>query len=299
MKRMDPAPQVGHFKNGRGEFSLNQLTSQDTAGDNATMPSLTRQAAPLYLKLAADLRDGILSKRWNPGDTLPSEPELCRQYGISRGTVVRAIEMLIQEGLVQRRQGAGTFVSRPTLHRQPGLLASFSETVRQQGRTPSHKLLRREDLTRAQALQYGCTTVAVRLVRLRLVDNAPWSIHNCVLPAPVASRLPALNPDNADQLRAPGFSLYQAFTEVGIPVDHAEEILRARTATAEEAKLLALPRNAVLMTIHRKSFDANGELLEIVESDYDGGSYSYAVSLEIPHNARSSRTPRRLGWKIV
>ena len=264
------------------------------------MPALTKQTSPLYLKLANDLREGILSGHWNPGDTLPSEPELCRQHGISRGTVVRAIEMLIQEGLVQRRQGAGTYVSRPTLHRQPGLLASFSETVRQQGRKPSHKLLQRQDLTRAQALQYGCTTAAVQLVRLRFVDGVPWSIHNCVLPVRIANRLHALDPANAEELSAPDFSLYHAYTEAGIPVDHAEEILRARTATAQEARLLKLPNHAVLMTLHRKSYDAAGDLLEIVESDYAGESYSYTVSLAVPQVGRASRAKlQRLGWKIA
>ncbi|MBN8887208.1 MAG: GntR family transcriptional regulator [Rudaea sp.] len=264
------------------------------------MPSLTKQASPLYLKLSNELREGILSGRWNPGDTLPSEPELCRQYGISRGTVVRAIEMLIQEGLVQRRQGAGTYVSRPTLHRQPGLLASFSETVRQQGRTPSHKLLQRNDLSREQALQYGCTTAAVQLLRLRFVDGAPWSIHNCVVPAHVAKRLSAFDAENIEELRAPNFSLYRAYTDAGVPVDHAEEILRARTATAQEARLLKLPAHAVLMTLHRKSYDVDGNLLEIVESDYAGESYSYAVSLVMPQSGRPNRAKQqRLGWKIA
>ncbi|MBQ4856367.1 GntR family transcriptional regulator [Rhodanobacter sp. B2A1Ga4] len=263
------------------------------------MPSLTKQASPLYLQLANDLREGILSGRWNPGDTLPSEPELCRLYGISRGTVVRAVEMLIQEGLVQRRQGAGTYVSRPALHRQPGLLASFSETVRQHGRKPSHKLLKRNDLTREQALQYGCTTAAVQLLRLRFVDGTPWSIHNSILPMRIASRLKALAPENAEELRAPDFSLYRAYTEAGIPVDHAEEILHARAATAQEARLLKLPARAVLMTLHRKSYDADSGLLEIVESDYAGESYSYTVSLAVPQAGRSSRAKlQRLGWKI-
>ena len=74
----------------------------------------------LYLDLASEIRDNIVSKKWKPGDLLPSETQLCRDFGVSRGTVVKALEVLHREGLAQRRQGVGTFVSRPALHRMPG-----------------------------------------------------------------------------------------------------------------------------------------------------------------------------------
>lgn len=257
-------------------------------------------AQPLYVRLAEQLREGILSKRWNPGDTLPSEPELCAQHSVSRGTVVKAIELLIQEGLVQRKQGSGTFVSKPTLHRQPGFLMSFSEAVRQQNRAPSQKLLELSHLSPAEAREYGCTTPMVRLLRLRLVDGIPWAIHDCVLPVSVAKRLAEFAEGDQQALHAPDFSIYAAYARAGLEVDHAEETLVARLATAQEAKLLGIKRNSALMTIHRKSFDARGDLLEIVESDYPGETYSYQARLEIPSTHRRSLPPRKgLGWKLV
>lgn len=264
------------------------------------MPIPVTHGSPVYVRLAADWRAGIFAGQWHPGDKLPSETELCRELGVSRGTVVRAIELLVQEGLVVRRQGVGTFVSRPTLSRQPGVLGSFSESVRGQGREPSHKLLKREDLRRAEALQYGCTEAAVLLVRLRFVDEVAWCIHRAVLPVHVANKLPALRPENKGVLQAPDFSLYRAYADAGIAVDHAEEILRARNATAEESRLLKLPAHAALMTLMRKSYDAHDDLLEIVESDYAGESYGYTVSLAVGRSAgpakRSMASP---GWKIV
>ena len=62
-----------------------------------------------YLHVADELRDGILSARWRPGDLLPSESQLCQEFGVSRGTVVKAIEVLLADGLAHRRQGSGTF----------------------------------------------------------------------------------------------------------------------------------------------------------------------------------------------
>ncbi len=255
---------------------------------------------PLYAQLADQLREGILNKQWSPGDTLPSEPELCAKHAVSRGTVVKAIEVLIHEGLVQRKQGSGTYVSKPSLHRQPGFLMSFSEAVRQQNRVPTQKLLEFGQLTATQAREYGCTTAMVRLVRLRLVDGIPWSIHNCVLPWSVSQRLPEFAPDNAQALRAPDFSIYAAYARAGLEVDHAEETLRARLATSAEAKLLGIKRNSALMTINRKSFDAKGDLIEVVESDYPGENYSYQASLQVAHSHNRSLPPRKgLGWKLI
>lgn len=161
---------------------------------------------PLYLHLASELRDGIVSRKWTPGDLLPSETQLCRDFGVSRGTVVRALHVLLKEGLAQRRQGVGTIVSRPALHRMPGFLLGFSETVRQQGRIPTHQVVDQSELTRAQALQYGCDEPALMLHRIRLVDGVPWAIHRSLIPRAVAEKVPALHVNGA-KARKPGFSL--------------------------------------------------------------------------------------------
>ncbi len=257
------------------------------------MRQITPVSQPLYIQLADTLREGILSKRWQPGDVLPSEPQLCREHNVSRGTVTRAIEILLREGLAHRRQGDGTYVSRPSLHRQPGFLSSFSKTVREQGRVPSHKVLSLTRLTRAQAQQYGCGSAALKISRLRLVDGTPWAIHLCVVPDAVVARLPALQPSGTDLLHAADFSLYQAMEDAGISVDHAEEVLRARTATAEEAKHLRVSPHAALMMIHRKGFDAAGRILELMESSYVGDSYSYETRLTRHRGRAALVTPHQ------
>lgn len=263
------------------------------------MRQITPISRPLYIQLADKLRDGILSKQWQPGDLLPSEPQLCREHNVSRGTVTRAIEILLREGLAHRRQGDGTYVSRPALHRQPGFLSSFSKTVREQGRVPSHRILSLTPLTRVQAQQYGCASAALKISRLRLVDGTPWALHLCVVPDAVVAQLPALQPAGADLLHAADFSLYQAMEDAGLIVDHAEEVLRARTATAEEAKHLRVAPQAALMMIHRTGFDAGGRILELMESSYVGDSYSYETRLT-RHRGRAApvtphqfTTPRR------
>lgn len=248
---------------------------------------------PLYIQIADELRAGILSRRWQPGDQLPSEPQLCREYSVSRGTVVRAIEILLQEGLAHRRQGDGTYVSRPSLHRQPGFLTGFSRAVRDQGRTPSHRILAVGWLAAAESQQYGCGTPSVRLSRLRMVDGTPWAIHNSVVPELVASRIPALTADGAELLHAPEFSLHQSMEEAGIVADHADELLRARSASPEEAALLGVPSGTALMAINRRAFDEAGRIVELVETSYVGDSYSYETRLMRDRGITSMGSPHQ------
>lgn len=126
-----------------------------------------KQPGTLYAQLAGELRQGIARGRWKNGDLLPSETQLRPTHGVSRDTAVRAIEQLVSEGLVQRRQGVGTFVTRTSLHRQPGFLLSFSETIRAQGWIPSQQFQYIKKIDRARASQLGCPEAGVELFRLR------------------------------------------------------------------------------------------------------------------------------------
>jgi len=246
------------------------------------MRSNRKSKQPLYLDLASELRHSIVTRRWKPGDLLPSETQLCRDFGVSRGTVVKALDVLHHEGLAQRRQGVGTFVSRPALHRMPGFILGFSETVRKQGRTPSHQLVDQSVLTRAGALQYGCDEPALMLNRVRLVDGVPWAIHRAVIPLSVAEKVPALFGERSS-VEQPGFSLYEALAEAGIGIDHADEAINARLAIEEEAKLLRIELPSAVMLVHRKSFDSRGRLVELIEAVYLGDCYTYESRLVRTH----------------
>ncbi len=247
------------------------------------MRRTVKATGPLYARLAQDLKNEIQSGRLQPGDMLPSEAALCQQYGVSRGTVVRAFDMLLREGLAQRRQGVGTFVARQSLHRKPGYLLSFTAGVRNQGRQPSQQFLDIARLARRDVIQFGCDEPAVILERLRLVDGIPWAIHKHIVPASVAAQIEELTiqagKPHARLLEESNFSLFEAFAEAGFSVDHADEILRARIAGERDAGLLQMAAGEAVMQVHRKSFDAKGRLLEITEGVYSGGSYTYEAHL--------------------
>ena len=96
---------------------------------------LIRQNSPvaLYYQLKSILAQKIMNNEWQVGDRLPSEFELCKEYGVSRITVRQALAELEKDGLIKRRQGVGTFVTVPKIEQQLTSFYSFSEEFRKRG----------------------------------------------------------------------------------------------------------------------------------------------------------------------
>lgn len=250
----------------------------------------------LYLTIAERLRAGIESREWKPGDLLPSEAQLCREFGVSRGTVVKALDMLIAEGLATRRQGVGTCVLRPAMRRNPGYLASFSEAVRAQNREPSQHLIEERTLSRSEALQFGCGEPALLLVRTRFVDGSAAAIHRSIVPMAVAEKSRLLIGESR-RTSDPDFSLYEALEIAGFLIDHAHETLNVRIVQADEAKILGLKRSAPVMLVHHTSYDCDDRLLESSEAIYPGENYTYEISLARRRSnqvAMRDRAPQQL-----
>ncbi|RBP11390.1 GntR family transcriptional regulator [Roseiarcus fermentans] len=229
---------------------------------------------PLYLQLVDWLRADAAGRK--PGARIDSEPQLARQFGVSRFTVTRAIEILVDEGLFTRRQGLGTFVAPPRLKRAPTYLASFTEAIAAQGRSASHRLLRFGPLEASDAcFPYRPGAALIGLDRLRLVDGAPTAIHHSVLEASLVERIGLTKAIAAD----PRFSLYRLFREAGLVMDRGVETMQARRATLKEARLLELDRDRVVVTVRRETYAADGSLIDVDDTVYDARSYAYETEI--------------------
>jgi len=126
---------------------------------------------PLYLQLASKLVEAIKGGQWRPGEALPAERQLCEQLQVSRVTLRQAVDALVEQGLVSRRQGAGTFITSHIQHQLSGL-ASFSETLRMKGLSPD--------------------TVVAALTRLRSADGRVMAYEKAVLPQRTVPNLLAI-----------------------------------------------------------------------------------------------------------
>lgn len=150
------------------------------------MQRLNAGPMPLYHQLKLALREEIERGVYKPGDRLPSELELIRQYGISRITVRQALNELEAEGLIVRRHGKGTYVAERRIEQELVRLTDFIEDMQQARLNPSSRVLafvhEPASLAVARALNLKEGTEVVRVERLRLADERPMALDNTWLP---------------------------------------------------------------------------------------------------------------------
>ena len=96
---------------------------------------------PLYHQLKEIIKEKIELGKWLPGDKIPSENELCKMYEISRNTAIKALDDLVQEGLLHRVQGKGTFVSKPKFEQPLTGFYSFSKVLKDKGMNPKDLII--------------------------------------------------------------------------------------------------------------------------------------------------------------
>ena len=130
---------------------------------------------PIYHQLYEILRGNIVRGEWQPGDILPSETELIEQYQVSRITVRQALEALVNDGLIYRQRGRGTFVAHPTVEQGLSRIISFTEDMHQRGFRPDTEIISAGLISApaeiAEKLQIEAGEELVRLERLRLAAS--------------------------------------------------------------------------------------------------------------------------------
>lgn len=226
---------------------------------------------PLYLQLQQSLRAAIEQRILNPDQALPSERQLAADLAVSRITVRKAIDGLADEGLLERRQGAGNFVCK-RIDKNFAKLTSFSEDMRARGRVLSSVWLKKGQGTvmpeEALKLALSPGTLVYRFHRLRYADEAPMVIETATV---AASALPSLE--------AVDHSLYEALALAGNRPVRALQRLHALLLSDEQARLLqAKPRDAGLL-VERLGYLRDGRAVELSQSIYRGDTYDFVAEL--------------------
>ncbi|MDO6966845.1 GntR family transcriptional regulator [Rhizobium alvei] len=256
------------------------------------MRSLKDSGEPFYLQIAERLREliGTLSA----GERLPSEPQLAKQFSVSRFTVAKAVEQLVNDGLITRKQGSGTFVAEAPLRREPGYLLSFTEAVEAAGHKATHQVLALKPTAWEPDLPYGEGESLLLFDRLRLVDGVPVARHRSILSARIVAEIGL-----TQELAATAdFSLYRRFEQCGLTVATARERLVARLASAEERRLLSLNERSVVVSVQRQTYSADGMVLDAVNAVYDARSYAYEARLSRQHDLGNQKIKMENGNEI-
>lgn len=231
---------------------------------------------PLYRRLQALIREDVASGRLGADDALPAERDLALRLGVSRVTVRKALRGLVEEGMLRRRHGSGTYVARSGERVEQPLsrLTSFSEDMRAHGRLPGTRWLERaQDLASADesdALELPRGARVTRLKRLRLVDGAPIAIEHALVPAAAIS-----DPALVD------VSLYDALAAAGLRPVRAVQRLCALELEREEAALLGAEAGTAAVALTRLAYLADGRPIEFTRSLYRGDACDFVAELTI------------------
>ncbi|MCH5677963.1 GntR family transcriptional regulator [Streptomyces gilvus] len=208
---------------------------------------------PLYAQLEAILRNKIDSGEWRPSQRIPSENELNRIYGLSRMTARGVITRLVNEGLLVRVQGKGTFVSQNKISAVSPAYMGVREQLEEMGFATTTQLITASlespssDVRERLRLPRGSSVYAI--VRRRLVDDTPISIHRSYVPAELA---PAL-----DERDIVGEQLCVVLdTHYGLTMRKVREDLEAVGVGAEDAKLLDMKKGDPVLLLHDLVSDA-------------------------------------------
>lgn len=230
---------------------------------------------PLYRKLQDALRGAIEKSVLKPQDALPPERDLAVDFAVSRITIRKALDALVAEGLLVRKQGAGTFVSG-RVEKQFSKLTSFSEDMKARGRTPRSEWLLRAagTVTPEESLTLGLSPGApvYRFHRIRYADDLAMALEYSAISGSALAGTDAV----AD-------SLYVALEAAGNRPTRALQRLRAVLFDEEQAKLLQVEPGAPGLYIERRGFLDDGRTIEATQSWYRGDAYDFVAEL----NART------------
>lgn len=232
-----------------------------------------QDARPIYRKIADGMAEAMATGS-APGDThLPSERVMAQGLGVSRVTLRKALDRLVAEGLLLRRQGARTAVAQ-RLEKALSALTGFSEELRARGIDPGERWINRAIVAptpvEAMALDLTSGERVARLERVRLADGAPIAIERAAVPATI---LP-------DAGLVEG-SLYAALTRVGAAPVRGMQRIRAGIMDRAEATLLEASPGAPILIVERRCFLADDRPVEFTETRYNGESYDFLTELRI------------------
>ena len=230
---------------------------------------------PHYRVIEQALRERVASLQ--PGERLPSDAELCAEFGVSRMTARNAMERLAADGLIRREPGRGSFVAEPSPHRRTNRLMTFTQEMRRAGHVPTSRILTRRlrPSTAAEADRLGLAPrdPVVELRRVRLSDGRPMALETAIL---VGSTAPVVL--GADLETG---SLHETLATAGFRLRRGTGTISAARATAEDGRLLAIRPGDPLLIERRTIIDDDGRRVETTESRYPADRYGLDVQFEV------------------
>ena len=228
---------------------------------------------PLYYQVARQMEAAIAAGELRPGERLENEVDLADRLGLSRPTMRRAIQELVNKGLLVRKRGVGTQVVAAQVHRSVALTSLYDDLSRDR-QNPATAVLALEHVAAeapvAEALGVPPGDPVLYIERLRSAAGKPLAVMRNWLPAEVVTL-------TRDDLEAHG--LYELLRAAGVYLRIATQRIGARGATAVEGRLLGERKGAPLVKMERISYDDAGRPVELARHVYRASAYTFETTL--------------------
>lgn len=231
--------------------------------------SLDRSSpVPLYFQLAQHIENEIQSGKLDSGDRLENEVKIAEELGLSRPTVRAAFRYLVDKGLVLRRRGQGTVVTRAKVSRSVELTSLYDDLA-VAGKRPKtvvlhNEVIRASDLVK-EALKLPDGQLVIFLERLRIGDDEPIALLHNFIPTSLVTL-------SNEMMESHG--LYELLRASGVFPHHATQRISAKNATTVEARLLNETKGTALLTMERTTYDVDGRAIEFGQHVYRASRYA-------------------------
>jgi len=230
---------------------------------------------PLYHQLAEELRKKIENGEWPLHTLIPSETELCKKYGVSRGTVRQAILELTRDGLVYRKPGQGTFVAKLGVIQPVSRFYSFSHDMEEKGLKPSLWVIQKKKICPngviRKAMELNTGEKVYKIVRVRLASEEPVLLDTSYL---VEEMFPEL--EKEDLVNIPLYDLIMR--KYRVKISRVRETFEPILMNKVDARKLDAPVGSLALLVKRRAYTGN-RIFEFRRSIIRGDKCNYSVEL--------------------
>ena len=228
-------------------------------------------------QVASELLASIHSRKFKPGDQLPSVEKLASDMGVGRSTVREGLRLLQAKGLVEIRHGIGTFIAPERITHTSGILSGFSETILERGMKPRSEVLQNEiilaDIETANKLEIGVGNQVNILKRLRFADEIPMALETSISSL---KRFPDLLQQDWNGTTSLYAFMREHYKVIPTKITH---IVQAVSAVKAQSKYLLIQSKSPLLLVETIAYDQTGIPIEFGRSYYRADRYEYRVQL--------------------
>ncbi|AYE38938.1 GntR family transcriptional regulator [Companilactobacillus zhachilii] len=226
---------------------------------------------PVYIQIHNEIRKEIESGKWAVGERIPSERQLSQDFDVSRMTLRQAIQTLVDEGILQRQVGSGTYVASSKVQEKMSGTTSFTEITESQGKKPSSKTVSYHvadpSISEIEKLKLKNGDQVLRMERIRYADKQPICFEVATIPIEIVNSL------NKKDITS---SLYKALEDkAGLKLGDATQTVSAILASEKIANFLNVKRGSAILRVRQVTTLDDDRPFEYVRSQYAGDRFEF------------------------